>query len=353
MRFSIDDFLARSGAGETTLDNYRTCLSLMERWAGGPLHQASLRDLEKLKARLRTKLSGAQFAGLARMYLRAAKRQDLAEVLVLKQRKRRLQDVEILTLEDVNAMLRAANSVRDRAILVLLWETGRRIHEVLALDLHDVRVGEVPNGGSPRKVFTCTFRKTKVAGEEGEGYVLEGGAYLEAWILAHPDAKPGTPLFPSRQGNGLPRLTTAAGWYVVNATARRAKIAKRVYPHLFRHSRATHLLRLGVPEMQVKKLLGWSPGSGMLARYAHLANRDAYAAYLRAHGVEVPAPVDVGSIAVLEELRPVVAMMPRPGADGTRRLQAEDDELIREIFARAMRDPAILEEFRRALAGAA
>src|SRR3989442_6755723 len=124
----------------------------MERELGMPLGQASERALERLKKHLRTQRSGAQRALVLRMFYKAAGRPDLVEMLRLKQRLNRLSPDEILTLPEINALIAAANSLRDRAMIALLWETGPRIHEACALTLANVKEftskengGEVPH----------------------------------------------------------------------------------------------------------------------------------------------------------------------------------------------------------------
>ena len=68
---------------------------------------------------------------------------------------------------------------------------------------------------------------------------------------------------------------------------KRSGMKKRVYPHLFRHSRATHCLANGwMNEAQCKVYFGWTPDSAMLSRYAHLTCEDANKAVLRMNGIE-------------------------------------------------------------------
>jgi hypothetical protein len=63
---------------------------------------------------------------------------------------------------------------------------------------------------------------------------------------------------------------------------RRAGITKRIYPHLFRHSRATYVLATGLmTEAQAKAYFGWTPSTDMLNTYAHLLASDANNAILR------------------------------------------------------------------------
>jgi len=309
-KFTIEDFIARSGAGESSLDRYRKDLEKVERMIGKPLAKASERDLIALKQELRKKLSGPQTMVLVRMFYKTAGRQDLREICVLKQRLKRLSPDDILTLPDVQASIDAAGSLRDKCLIALLWETGVRIHELLALDLKDLKVREGPEN-SGKKMYIVWFRKVKIAGEEHGGIIAESGPVLEAWLKAHPNPRPDAPLFPSWGGG---RLGLDGAERIIKNAAKRAGLTKRVYCHLFRHSRATHLLRIGVPELQVKQLLGWKSNSVLLSRYAHLVDQDAYAAVLRAQGYEVPEPHDLGRLEFPDEsLKPVVPMIPAVG----------------------------------------
>ncbi len=66
-----------------------------------------------------------------------------------------------------------------------------------------------------------------------------------------------------------------------------AGITKRIYPHLFRHSRATLLVATGVfTEAQAKAHFGWAPDSRMLGIYTHLIHDDANQALLAAHNLK-------------------------------------------------------------------
>jgi ribosomal protein L40E len=65
----------------------------------------------------------------------------------------------------------------------------------------------------------------------------------------------------------------------------KAKIKKRIYPHLFRHTRVTHLLiNKQINESQAKVYFGWVPSSNMLSEYSHLVSRDVNDVMLEIHG---------------------------------------------------------------------
>ncbi len=63
--------------------------------------------------------------------------------------------------------------------------------------------------------------------------------------------------------------------------AKKAGVMKRVHPHIFRHSYATHMLETGVPETQVASLGGWKDIRTLYEVYAHLADRTLRQAAMR------------------------------------------------------------------------
>jgi hypothetical protein len=225
----------------------------------------------------------------------------------MKQRIRKLSPSEILTIPEVNKLLSAADSLRDRAVISVLWESGCRVSELCALDVQDVKeFVSKENGG---KVFLTLFFRTVKGGDEQHSTILvEGSDHLKAWLEAYKPVSQDRPLFVNSQRE---RLRRGGVEKTIKRVAQKAGIEKRVYPHLLRHSRATHLLRIGVSEIMVKRLLGWKPNSPMLSmQYQHLVDTDAYAELLRRHGMEPPAPVEAGGLMQPEgELRPVMPMV--------------------------------------------
>ncbi len=227
---------------------------------------------------------------------------------------RSLRDDEILALEDINSLIRAAPSLRDRALLAVLWETGARIHEVLALRLSDAFWAR-GNGEQYLKVF---LHKTKVAGEEHSSLLVEATPFLKGWMDAYPFGRSKeAPLFASSDGRRFGEALSYEGaYFLLRTIAARAGVSKPIHPHAFRHARITHLLRLGLPDNQVKKMVGLSPRSTMLARYGHLVSADIDNAILRAHGkAPLEAPRAGGLLQPEGELVPAVPLVdnrPRP-----------------------------------------
>lgn len=322
--FDIDWFLTFSAGGESTQASYRYLLSKMEGLAGRPLASATSRDLDKLKARLRGMRSGLQHVRTLRMFYsrcasasrtpeEAFRYKQLADASVLKLKKPKLDPADILSPDEVSRVMNAALTQRDRALIGVLYECGPRISEALALDWPNVTHEEAVDGLP--EMYVLWFPKVKVSGSEHQGFILDTLEALRDWLENHPHAGAG-PLFCTASGE---RLTRGGAWRRVKAAARRAGVRKRVYLHAFRHARATHLLAAGWSEARVKKLLGWSPGSRQLDRYAHLTGNDVRRALLESKGLTVPKEIAPTFVYRREAVPPVpvkpVAGMavPRPG----------------------------------------
>ena len=157
-----------------------------------------------------------------------------------------------LPLDRVERLLEACGldeplSLRDRALLELLYSTGARISEAVGLDLDDIDIAD---------------RSVLLAGKGGKQRLVPIGrpalAALEAYrVRARPGIASrgrGTPaLFLNARGG---RLSRQSAWQVLRAAAARAGVTEPVSPHTLRHSFATHLLEGGADVRVVQELLG-------------------------------------------------------------------------------------------------
>jgi len=271
------------GASESSLRSYESNLRMVRSRAGGKsLLALTEAEARELKRRLVELPSAYVLGGTLRMFYKFHGRPDLVQIFRIKKPKKRIAPSDLLTVDEINRMIQAADNLRDRTLIAVLAESGARVHEVLSLNLGDVT--EVQSNGE--RFFRVFFRKVKVPGEEHSAMLVEAAPYLAKWLENYPYPKSkDAPLFPSAEHRCAgERLSVAGARVLVRSIARKAGIPKRVHPHIFRHSRATRLLRMGVPEAQVKRALGWTPGSVMLARYSHLTTADTDNAVLVALG---------------------------------------------------------------------
>ena len=158
-----------------------------------------------------------------------------------------------ISVAEVSALLAAAAtgdtplSLRDVALLELLYGTGARISEVVGLAVDDVARGDglvrlAGKGGKQRIVPMGSYAVAAV-----EAYLVRGRPALSA-------VGPGGPaLFLNARGGPLSRQSA---WAVLRAAAGRAGLTAKVSPHTLRHSFATHLLDGGADVRVVQELLG-------------------------------------------------------------------------------------------------
>jgi integrase/recombinase XerD len=165
-----------------------------------------------------------------------------------------------LNLEQVQAMLAvpATNTevgLRDAALLELLYGTGVRISEAVALDVDDVARLIRVRDGEPAPGL-------RVLGKGSKERIVPIGSYaraaLDAYLVrgrpALAGAGSGTPaLFLNTRGG---RLSRQSAWAVLRSVAEKAGITSEVSPHTLRHSYATHLLDGGADIRVVQELLG-------------------------------------------------------------------------------------------------
>ncbi len=155
-----------------------------------------------------------------------------------------LDDDEILKL--MKAVDPAAGR-RDRALLLLLYNTGARAQEIVDLDVDDIHVDPVPFvtiEGKGRKQRTCPLWTRTVAA-------------LNAW-LAEREGKAGSePLFLNTRGG---RLSRSGVTHILRKLAARAGLsprhASRISPHVIRHTTAMHLLTANVDITTIAAWLG-------------------------------------------------------------------------------------------------
>lgn len=184
---------------------------------------------------------------------------------------------ELLTVEEVRRLVDVADNLRDKAFILVLYESGCRIGELLTLRLKHVRFDEygailIVNGKTGMRRVRLIFSTPK----------------LNQWVENHPlKDDPNAPLWVTLGTNSrFKQLTYQTVRCLLKRVVKKAGIKKRVYPHLFRHSRATHLANY-LTEAQMKQYFGWVQGSDMASVYVHLSGRDLDNALLRLNGIKV------------------------------------------------------------------
>jgi len=164
---------------------------------------------------------------------------------------------DLLAAPDVDTAL----GLRDRAMLEVLYGSGLRVTELVALELANVN-----------------FRQgvIRVQGKGGKERLVPTGENALFWVErffteARPQLLPGggKTLFPSQRGRVMTRQTF---WHAIKRHAAAAGISQNISPHTLRHAFATHLVDNGADLRAVQMMLGHSDLSTTQI-YTHVAQQ--------------------------------------------------------------------------------
>lgn len=252
------------GASKNTLAAYRRDLEALETFLEGldcSLIEADGEKIQAFIAKLRSQ--GLKESSIARKlvairsYFRFTSRErgisDVAADIEIPRIGKRLP--KALSLDDITQLIesnsREGMGLRDRAMIELLYSSGARVSEIIALNVSDIST-------SAEETSTVQVR-----GKGGKDRIIPIGSFAkraldEYLVRCRPAlaAKKASPaLFLNKSGG---RLSRQSAWQIVLDAAKRSGIEERVSPHALRHSFATHLIDGGADIRVVQELLGHS-----------------------------------------------------------------------------------------------
>jgi site-specific recombinase XerD len=272
-QFFTEYLVAQRAVSPRTVACYRDALMLFLDFASGKLHKAPtalllvdiqpdliLAFLDHLEHDRHNSIRSRNLRLSAlRTFLKFAGRRDVeslhvverAMALPMKRFERPM--LGFLTREEMMAVLGQPGSTwpsqRDHLLLVMLYNSGARVSEIIGVRVVDVVLDGaacVHLHGKGRKQRSVPLWKTTV---------LE----IRAWLRANPQLGPQAALLPNRNGHAMTRCNVAQRLKlaVVRAAASQPSLAKKhVSPHTLRHTTAMHLLQSGVPFNVIALWLG-------------------------------------------------------------------------------------------------
>jgi integrase/recombinase XerD len=165
-----------------------------------------------------------------------------------------------LTITQIVSMIDAAFregqpiTLRDQAMLELLYSSGARVSELIGINVNDLSSTETNDG-----IITTL----KLRGKGSKERIVPLGSFASKAIdnyltrvrpdLAAKNTKANSALFLNSRGS---RISRQSAWQMVLDAAEAAGVTEHVSPHVFRHSYATHLLDGGADIRVVQELLG-------------------------------------------------------------------------------------------------
>ena len=165
-----------------------------------------------------------------------------------------------LTIKQIVSMIDAAYregdsiTLRDQAMLELLYSSGARVSELIGININDLTTVQTADG----EITTLKLR-----GKGSKERIVPLGSFATKAIndyvvrirpaLSGKSSKPSAALFLNSRGG---RISRQSAWQMVLDSAKAAGVTEHVSPHVFRHSYATHLLDGGADIRVVQELLG-------------------------------------------------------------------------------------------------
>lgn len=167
-----------------------------------------------------------------------------------------------LTIKEITSLIDSTKregdpiSLRDHAIIELLYGTGARVSEIVGLDINDFSQSDIE--GNP-------ITTLKLRGKGSKERIVPLGSFAksaldEYLVRIRPNlltksksARIESALFLNQRGS---RLSRQSAWQMISDAADATGLSGKVSPHVFRHSYATHLLDGGADIRVVQELLG-------------------------------------------------------------------------------------------------
>lgn len=162
---------------------------------------------------------------------------------------------EITQLIDGSVSEDSVISLRDRAILELLYSTGGRVSEIVGINVNDI---------SMMNSESAEVRVVKLRGKGNKERIVPMGSFsvkalddylvrVRPNLLGKNSRNKNDALFLNQRGS---RISRQSAWQIVVDSAKKCGLSEGISPHVFRHSFATHLLDGGADIRVVQELLG-------------------------------------------------------------------------------------------------
>jgi integrase/recombinase XerD len=164
---------------------------------------------------------------------------------------------DVLSKEEIGKLIKATENLKHKCLISLIYSCGLRRSEAVNLQIKDI--------DSSRMLIKITGAKGKK-----DRYVPLSGVLLELLRSYYRKEKPAKWLF---EGAGGTQYSSTSIYNVVKNSARKAGIKKRIYPHILRHSFATHHLEQGTDLRFIQAFLGHE-SSKTTEIYTHVSNKE-------------------------------------------------------------------------------
>ncbi len=212
-------------------------------------------------------------------YIKYSERNDLLDLLPSKMngKTKKLSKIDLITKKDLEQILKYSN-LKYRTLFMTLYEGALRIDEALNIKERDISF-------ESGRITIIKIAESKTYGRDIP--VIESTPYIKEYLRTN-DFEPDNKLFDFKNNTTVNNYLNFILKKLVKKYPKQWK-GKKLYPHLFRHSRLTELARGKFNEAQIRRFAGWSADSTMAKIYFHLNDADIIN-ILTNNVVEAPKP---------------------------------------------------------------
>ncbi len=218
-------------------------------------------------------------------YLKYSDREDLVDVIGkkrFKEEKKVLSKTDLISRDDLELILKHC-CLKVRTLLMVMYEGALRKEETTSIQFKDVKF----NGGYIiLRIGTSKTRKRDIPLTESIPYLKE---YFNNNAFKAEDK-----IFSYDRHTSLNSYLYYLAERLATEYPDKWK-GRKLYPHLFRHSRLTELAVGKLNEAQIRKFAGWAPGSPMPEIYFHLDDQDVINILTKGE-VKIPEPKKFESV---------------------------------------------------------
>lgn len=246
-----------NGLKDSTITNYKMYLAPMNDFKS--LDEWDNADAIKyiLKLQKTSKPSTVEAAKIImKVYFKWLQKPDVVANIKIKNIKNNLKREDILTIEDINKLIETTDSHMYKSLIALLFESGGRIGEILKIKAKDIQ--ETDQG------MIISIPQFKTGNDYRRVLCIFSAQYIRNYIS----------YCALNKNDTLFDLSEVAVWRVLKKIGKKSDIEKPISAHKFRHAQATDMVLRGYQESVIKKKLGWTGDSRMIARYTHIADDD-------------------------------------------------------------------------------
>jgi len=257
-----EDILLR-GLSKNTLDSYTLNARIFLEYCNRPTKQLDEHDIRNFLLYLMNEKKSSpgtvnSYSSAIRFLFAVTFNRTLNYLQIPRQKKRKTFP-EILTREEVFAIIESCKNIKHKAMLMVIYSSGLRVSEAAALKIQHI-------DSKNMRLFVDYGKGGK------DRYTLLSEACLSVlrkyWKMYLPKHPEGWLFLGTLK---VAHITSRGIEFAFNEAVKRTNITKNVSIHTFRHAFATHLLEDGATLLQIKELLGHSSIQSTTI-YLHLAN---------------------------------------------------------------------------------